>query len=1530
MKKILSFLLLTGTTLISQEYKKLMEDPTVNFYDVCRSAEQYFKTIDISKKGSGFKQFQRWQNATERMYYPSGNRLRTDPLFVEHAFADYKAKNSEDFKKSNLTNASGWVELGPRSVDSITNHYAPGIGRIEDVYVDPSNPQKIYIGSRSGGLWRTFDEGANWVGGSTDFLSSCGVNTIAVRKENTDEFYVNLQNSNNRYSYGIYQSVDAGATLTPTAFNPDNLNLGGLGSDFRIYKIVFHPQIPDLLFIGTNKGLFRSTDDLTTWSKVIESGFFLDIEFHPTDPSILYTLNETRTAEGANFLLKSTDFGETFSKTQELTENNGAISRIAVTPTTPDRVYFSSANGIWQSDDSGDTFSSIAGKDNQGRFEVFASDTEPETLIYGNIDVFKKSGPNTQFEQITWWSLFRLPDGSGTLQNRYFTTKQYVHADLRVGRSINGILYMGTDGTLVKSEDNGTTWTDLMRNGVGVRENYKIGVSQSNSNLAVLGSQDNGTSLYNTKWIEYFGADGMEGFIHPINPNWIVNSIQNGARWKSTDGGVSISEITVPGSANGFWESPILFDPNDPMTIYDFRDAVHKSINFGDTYIQVGKPSFTGNIQQAEIAQNDSNIIVVSYRSAIEKSIDGGQTFTSIANNLPDLIIEDIAFDPKNDNTLFVVNASYQNNGQKVFQSNDGGATWQNITFNIGDIPVHTVVVDHQEPANIYIGTEVGVYVKPVDGNSWSLYNTNLPNTTVEELEINYGANKLFAATWGRGLWEYSLVNRTSFPKIVTTSLSSAPTFTTPVMGDAQFVTSTITYGSALKNVYVKWSLDTPTFTETIAMSNTTGDEWVSNTALPDAPAGTKVFFKVFAEGTNGDISETYKFTYTIRRCSAQGTSGTGNDYIANVKVGLYENPSGKGTYTSYENIGPFELTKGKTHPITVFTEAVFNLDKASAWIDYNQDEVFGNEERIVLSAYDNDTKSATGTITLPEDVQVNTPLRLRVRTAFTEDDPISPCGDVFGEVEDYTIVVIDPANTYCQVKATSNTGNDYIKKVSIGDFINTSEKTSYTFYDSLEPVPVQVGKSYKIEIQLESVFSLDKAGAWIDFNNDFIFDPEEVVIMSAYLDNNTATGIVTIPTSTEVGAVLRLRTRNSFSAESIHPCSKGIPGEIEDYQVVIIANENTYCDAKGKENTGNDYITSVQVNSTTNTSGKSAYSLFNTPSITLNKNQENNITVRIKQVFDSDKAGAWIDYNNNAVFEEEEAIILSAYSENLEATGTFTVPGEAVENVPLRMRVRNSFTPENVFPCGDEFGEVEDYIVLLAPPRTTYCDAEGAEGTTDDYINKMTLNDFVNQSDKQKYTYFDDLDPVQLDRNSTHTLGFSLLSSFDLDQPGAWIDFNQNFVFEPQEAITLSAFDDTFSTTGTFTIPEFVENNALLRLRIRVVYSENEPEPCGTVFGEVEDYTIQVIDQTLNIDENFNAERIKLIPNPADDATMIYSKNQIIDKILVFDVQGRLLQSMSVHTNKVKLDLNNLESAMYLINIQIEGQTFTKPIIKR
>ena len=115
---------------------------------------------------------------------------------------------------------------------------------------------------------------------------------------------------------------------------------------------------------------------------------------------------------------------------------------------------------------------------------------------------------------------------------------------------------MATDGYLCSSSDNGVTW-DILSQGTGIRENYSLGVSQSNHFRSIAGSQDNGTSIkHETTWLEFYGADGMEGIIHPLNDDWMIGSVQNGIRRRTKDGGITQGSVT-PSGQTGSWDSSL-------------------------------------------------------------------------------------------------------------------------------------------------------------------------------------------------------------------------------------------------------------------------------------------------------------------------------------------------------------------------------------------------------------------------------------------------------------------------------------------------------------------------------------------------------------------------------------------------------------------------------------------------------------------------------------------------------------------------------------------------------------------------------------------------------------------------------------------------------------------------------------------------------------------------------------------------------------------------------------------------------------
>jgi len=1015
----LSVVLISTNSFSQKEYKVLMDDMSVNFYEVCESAENYFTTHNKEEKGSGWKGFQRWKASNEYKYYPSGDRSQIDPFFTENAFS----KNQLKAKDANHKSLFGpdWVELGPNRIDSVTGNYSTGLGRIEDHYVDPLNPNLIYLGSRSGGFWKSIDGGVNWLGGSTDFLIASGVNTLTVSPTNPDSILINIRNARNGNSHGLYRSIDGGDSWTITNFNPLNIGFGGLGSNFKIYEIRYHPRVPNLIFIGTSKGIYRSDDNLVTWTPLLTTGDIEEIQFHPTNNDIIYLYDSYYWGSNQNFVLLSDDQGLSYNQSTEIVANleNRSV-HLSVSNDCNNCLYFASDNGVWKSTDNGVNYTFLNNPP-QGCGGFTVNDLDTSNMIFGYVDIEASMDGGQTFNQVTSWSLGNTNGSGSGHQISFNTSTDYVHADLHPAKCVNGVFYVGTDGLFSKSMDNGISWENIGQ-GIAVRENYKLGVSQSNHYRSISGSQDNGTSIkHKNSWIEFYGADGMEGLIHPLNDDWMIGSLQFGGRRRTKDGGLTQTGASAPGqsgSGNGGWEAPIAYDPNNQMTVYNFSKYIFKSIDFGTSWDSIGAPStFTSTISNAAIAENNSNIIVISNGNKIEKSINGGATFTSIKNNYPDHSIQDIAFDPNDDEVIIIVNARYENNGEKVFITTNGGASWNNITNNLGDMPIHSVVIDHTDSSRIYLGAEIGVYTKLMSENVWSLYNPNLPNTTIEELEIVNGSNTIKAATWGRGLWEYSLVGRNNFPSILITKITDQPTDVLPLENIDQYVTSLISYDDILTSVFVKWSVNSLAFDNQIDMTNTVDSIWVSNSPIPNQAFNSKIYFKVFAVGSIGDTTETYKFMYNVREekvCPSAGTmSYQGN--ITYVNFNAIDNVTGKTQpYTDYTSTDSTFIVINEDYDLSVnvSTDNGNYVYYVTAWVDWNHDDDFydSGEEYLLGSAQnvaDAPTNLSPFTISIPSNAAFgNTIMRISCNYNAYQTDPCASGFD--GEVEDYLLVISD------------------------------------------------------------------------------------------------------------------------------------------------------------------------------------------------------------------------------------------------------------------------------------------------------------------------------------------------------------------------------------------------------------------------------------------------------------------------------------------------------------------------------------------
>ena len=735
--KIYSFLLailllLTPEIFISQntlpekgnnttpKWVEMVKDVNVNFYDIQNEVGKYFET-HYKGKGSGWKQYKRWEYFTEQRVFPSGNRIDHSQIWNEVN----KFRDENNYNRS--VTSDNWTCLGPDNSTTITGHWNPGLGRINVIALDPNDYMTIYAGTPSGGLWKTTDEGVTW-NCLTDDLPVIGVSAVAINPNNTDIVYAGTgdKDASDNYSIGVLKSMDGGETWNTTGLT------WTVYENNTIAKLIINPDNPDILFAATTNGVYKTVDGGNNWYLVL-NGDIDDIEFKPGNPNTIYAVTQR--------FFKSVDGGESFSQTTGIPTSSRA--QIAVSDANPDYVYFfSSGSGIYRSEDSGESFSMRSYQPNQGSQAWYdlafcVSHTNAEEVHLGEINTWKSLNGGTSWTKTTDWT-WDNPIG-------------YTHCDIHEMVFYGSTLYVGSDGLISKSTDGAATFTDLTQ-GMVIRQFYRIGTSKNDPYKIMGGSQDNGTSIFtNDHWHEWLGADGMECVVDHSNSNIVYGTSQNGVFYKSISGGNNGGvDISQPGDGN--WITPFVMHPQDPETLYVGSSEVMKTTNGMMSWNSISNLGL-GNLNCVSISESDPNYLYVSMEDIIYRTKNEGASWENISNGLPNLTITYIAVHPEDPETIAVSYSGYAE-GEKVYISYDGGDNWENYSRNLPNLPANCVAFFVGRINPLYVGMDIGVYYIDNLNEDWSEYMMGLPNVIVNELEINIDAKLIRAATYGRGLWE--------------------------------------------------------------------------------------------------------------------------------------------------------------------------------------------------------------------------------------------------------------------------------------------------------------------------------------------------------------------------------------------------------------------------------------------------------------------------------------------------------------------------------------------------------------------------------------------------------------------------------------------------------------------------------------------------------------------------------------------------------------------------------------------------------
>lgn len=667
---------------------------------------------------------------------------------------------------------SSWTWLGPGSTG----------GRIRAILVDPTQPNRMWIGSVAGGIWSTTNGGQSWQA-VNDFMASLSIGAMAMHPAHPDVLYAGTgegffdtdfgsSNTSALAGAGIFRSDDSGATWNQLPSTDTE--------DFdAVNRIAIDPEDQRVLLAATRTGIFRSEDAGATWSQRTTART-LDLNFHPTDGSQAVAGRADGVAQ------YSIDGGRTWSDASGLT---GLRVEVAYAPSDPRIVYaaVSSPIRIWRSSDGGRTDTLQTSGTGISSYSLYntslwVNPTDADNLFVGGV------------------KLHRSYDGGATLD-----LVQGGHDDYHVlvehpafDGAGNKTLFVGDDGGIhrIADVDAPSTSPVTLNHGLGITQFYG-GAFQAGTDVVIGGAQDNGTLRFDgdvERWGVLFGADGANCFGDPADPDYLYGAIQHLGLFRSSDGGSSATRI-----GSGIMErhpnfaAPFILDPNNSNLMLAGGAGLWRSSNVksnspswssikapldcegeGHTHgdgaplpivSEEGTDHFAENppcnISTIAVAVGDPNLIWVGHNNGdlylSRNGTSASPTWTKMDDNdppLPNRWLSRIAIDPNAPNRVYVTFLGFAQDN--IWRTTDGGVTWSQISGTgmavLPALPVSALALHPTIAGRIYLGTHLGVFSSDDDGTTWTTSNQGPANVWVEQLVFQN--DTLLAVTLGRGMYK--------------------------------------------------------------------------------------------------------------------------------------------------------------------------------------------------------------------------------------------------------------------------------------------------------------------------------------------------------------------------------------------------------------------------------------------------------------------------------------------------------------------------------------------------------------------------------------------------------------------------------------------------------------------------------------------------------------------------------------------------------------------------------------------------------
>jgi len=702
-------------------------------------------------------------------------------------------------------------EITPDLYSHLSFRYiGPPGNRTAAVVGVPGDIQTYYIGTSSGGIFKSEDAGLNWKPVFDDQpVQSIGALAIAPSDHSivwagTGEAFVR---SNISIGNGVYKSSDAGKT-----WQHMGLDLTG-----RIGRVVIDPQNPDVVFVAAmghcygpqqERGVFRTRDGGKSWERVLfvdENTGCFEIAMDPSNPRVLlagmwpleiHTYGRVSGGPGGGIWM-SRDEGTTWKRLDHNGLPDPPVGKIGLawSQSNPKIVYALIETGapnrgvLWRSNDGGFNWRLIS-KDRllnerphyASRIMVNPAD-EKEVYFAANSHSISYDGGVTT-ERSGW---------SGDTH------------DMWADPLIPDRMMISDDGGAMITLNRGKSWNRIQ---LPNAQMYHVAVDNQIPYFVYGGKQDgSGYKGPSTGGGRYRGgsssgwqstAGGECGFIipDPVDPNIVWGGSYNSDLtkvdyrsgnkqsvkvWPETNYGHSAGELKYRFN----WTFPICISPHNHNKVYVGSQYVHVTTDGGRSWKVISpdlstndlsRMTHSGGLTKDNIGVEYACVVFAIAESPVEEGCiwagtndglvhvtrDGGKNWVNVTENIPDLpvwgTVSNLEPSRYDAGTCYLTVDFHQMNNRDpfVYKTTNYGTSWKKIT---GGIPVdvfsycHWIHEDPVRKGLLYLGTENALYVSFNDGKLWLPLQNNLPHAPVSHMVVQQNFNDLVVATYGRGFW---------------------------------------------------------------------------------------------------------------------------------------------------------------------------------------------------------------------------------------------------------------------------------------------------------------------------------------------------------------------------------------------------------------------------------------------------------------------------------------------------------------------------------------------------------------------------------------------------------------------------------------------------------------------------------------------------------------------------------------------------------------------------------------------------------